>query len=181
MYRRMIVSIFTAVLSAGMANLAQLRAFAQEQEADRTKMSSLVLKEGTEVPLRFAQDLSSKNNVGGDSVHLVLAQDVVVDGVTVARAGSAATAEVTNAKKAGMMGKGGELNIRLEHLTAGSAKVRLRGSKAREGDSKVGTAVVLTVLFGPVGLMKHGKNIEIAEGTPLTGYVAEDVKLPATR
>jgi hypothetical protein len=80
-----------------------------------------------------------------------------------------------------MLGKGGELNIRLDHLNAGSTKVRLRGSKGREGDSKVGTAVALTVLFGPVGLLKHGKNIEIADGTPFTAYIAEDVKLTASR
>ena len=50
----------------------------------------------------------------------------------------------------------------------------LRGTKARQGDDKVGTAVALTVLFGPVGLQKHGKNSEMSEGTPLTGFVAEN-------
>lgn len=86
-------------------------------------------------------------------------------------------ATVTNAKKAGMMGKGGELNIRLEHRKVGDTKVRLRGSKERQGDDKVGTAVALTVLFGPVGLLKHGKNIDVKAGTPITAYVDEDTRL----
>lgn len=180
MQQRLIATIFTAALFTSVANFTQVTALAQN-EADRVATKSAVLKEGTEIPLRFGEGLNSKTATGGDPVHLVLAQDIVVDGVTLARAGSPVTAEVTNAKKAGMMGKGGELNIRLDHLSAGTTKVRLRGTKSREGDGKVGTAVALTVLFGPVGLLKHGKNIEIAEGTPLTGYVAESVSLPVAR
>jgi hypothetical protein len=139
------------------------------------KPSSVVLKEGTDVALKFAQDLSSKTAAEGDPVMLTLAEDLKVNEVVVARAGAKATGEVTNAKKAGMMGKGGELNIRLDHLTSGDLKIKLRGTKGREGDSKVGTAVALTVLFGPVGLIKHGKNIEIKDGTPFNAFVADDV------
>jgi hypothetical protein len=84
---------------------------------------------------------------------------------------------VTNSKKAGMMGKGGELNVRLDHLRIGDATVRIRGTKGREGESKVGTAVALTVLFGPVGFLKHGKDIEIKEGSSFKAYVAEDMQL----
>lgn len=142
-----------------------------------TVAGNLVLKDGTEVKLRFAQDLSSKTAAEGDSVDLTLDEDLKVDGVLVARAGTRALATVTNAKKAGMMGKGGELNIRLEHMKVGDTKVRLRGSKGRQGDDKVGTAVALTVLFGPVGLLKHGKNIDVKAGTPITAYVDEDTRL----
>jgi hypothetical protein len=37
--------------------------------------------------------------------------------------------------------------------------------------------VALTVLFGPIGLIKHGKNVEVKAGTPLTAYVDDDVPL----
>ena len=50
--------------------------------------------------------------------------------------------------------------------------------KARAGDDKTGATVALTVLFGPLGLIKHGKNIEIKEGTPLTAFVADDITMP---
>jgi hypothetical protein len=63
-------------------------------------------------------------------------------------------------------------------MKVGSYKVHLRGTKGREGDSKVGTAVALTVLFGPIGLIKHGKNVDVKQGTPLTAYVADDIDLP---
>jgi hypothetical protein len=143
----------------------------------QTPAAKLTLTEGSDVALKFAQDLSSKTATEGDSVEFVLDQDLVVNNVVVARAGDKAVGEVTHAKKAGMMGKGGELNIRLDYLKVGDARVSLRGSKGREGDDKTGTAVALTVLFGPIGLIKHGKDIDIKQGTPLKAYVASDIAL----
>jgi hypothetical protein len=137
-----------------------------------------LLKEGTEVPLKFANDLSSKTASDGDRIEMVLDGDLKVDGVVVAKDGTHAVAVVSNAKKAGMMGKPGELNIQLEHMVAGDNRIRLRGTKGREGESKTGTAVALTVLFGPIGLIKHGKNVEVKAGTPLTAFVDEDIWLP---
>jgi hypothetical protein len=137
-----------------------------------------LLREGTQVPLKFASDLSSKTAAEGDPVSFVLAEDIWVGNVVVAAAGAKAVGEVSHVKKAGMMGKGGELNVRLDYLRAGDVKVRLRGTKGREGEDKIGTAVALTVLFGPIGLIKHGKNIDIPEGTALSAFVAADVNLP---
>ena len=142
-----------------------------------TPTQGLVLREGTEVKLKFAEPISSKTASVDDPVTLILDEDIKVGDVVVAKTGCKAFATVSNAKKAGMMGKGGELNIRLESLRAGDAKVHLRGTKARQGDDKVGTTVALTVLFGPIGLIKHGKNIDIKEGTPFTAYVADDVTM----
>ena len=136
-----------------------------------------VLKEGTEVKLKFADDLSSKTANEGDPVNLILDEDIKVGDRVVAKAGCKAVGTITNAKKAGMMGKAGELNMRLEHMKVGDDKVRLRGSKGKEGNGKEGSAIALTVLFGPIGLIKHGKNVEVKAGTPLTAYVDDDIAL----
>jgi hypothetical protein len=140
-------------------------------------VAKLILKEGTDVKLKFSDDLSSKTANEGDPVNLVLDEDLKVGDVVVVKAGAKATGTITNAKKAGMMGKAGELNMRLEHLKAGDQRVRLRGSKGKEGEGKVGTAVALTVLFGPIGLIKHGKNVDVKAGTPIAAYVDDDVPL----
>jgi len=147
------------------------------QPATAPATGKLVLREGTDVKLKFTNDLSSKTAEEGDPVNLILDEDIKVGDVVVAKAGCKAVGEITNAKKAGMMGKAGELNLRLEHLTVGDQRVRLRGSKGKEGEGKVGTAVALTVLFGPIGLIKHGKNVEVKAGTPLTAFVDEDAPL----
>lgn len=138
----------------------------------------LVLPEGTDVSLTFDEDLSSKTAAEGDPVELVLAEDLKVGDVVVAKAGCKAVGEVTNAKKSGMMGKAGELNIRVDYLKVGAVKVHLRGNKGKEGESGATGAIVLTVLFGPIGLIKHGKNIDIKKGSALKVYVADDVNLP---
>ena len=143
--------------------------------------AKLMLKEGTDVKLKFAQDLSSKTATDDDPVNLVLDEDLKVGDVTVVKAGAKALGTVTHAKKAGMMGKGGELNLRLEYLIAGDSRMRLRGTKGKEGEGKVGAAVALTVLFGPIGLIKHGKNVEVKQGSPLLAYVDQDFTLPAAK
>jgi len=193
---RKLTVVLTGTFAAGVLGFSGLGAFAQSATPGSAEPAAtpaaapapateapvpagkLNLTEGSDVALKFAQDLSSKTATEGDPVEFVLDQDLVVNNVVVARAGSKAVGEVTHAKKAGMMGKGGELNIRLDYLRAGDARIMLRGSKGREGDDKTGTAVALTVLFGPIGLIKHGKDIEIKQGTPLTAYVAADIALP---
>src|SRR5271168_2333647 len=78
--------------------------------APATPPAKIVLAEGSDVALTFDQDLSSKTAAEGDPVMCVLAEDLKVGDVVVAKAGAKAVGEVTNAKKAGMMGKAGELN-----------------------------------------------------------------------
>ncbi len=143
--------------------------------------SGCLLREGTEVTLKFATALSSKTAADGDPVEFVLDDDLKVGDALVVPKNAHATATVTNAKKAGMMGKGGELNVQLQYLIAGDNRIRLRGTKGKEGQSKTGATVALTVLFGPIGLIKHGKNVEIAAGTPLTAYIDQDVWLPPVK
>ena len=106
-----------------------------------------------------------------------LADDLKVNGVVVAKAGSKAVGEVSHAEHSGMMGKAGQLDIRLNYLKVGDTKVHLRGTKGKEGESGVTSTVVLTVLFGPIGLIKHGKNIDIKTGTALKAYVSDDTAL----
>lgn len=157
--------------------------YAQEQAPATAPVAGptaekLTLPEGTDVPLTFDQDLSSKTANEGDPVEFVLAEDLKVGNVIVAKAGCKAVGEVTNAKKAGMMGKAGELNIRVNYLKVGEQRVHLRGSKGKEGASGTGAAVALTVLFGPIGLIKHGKNIDIKKGSAFKVFIDNDVALP---
>ena len=143
--------------------------------------AKLALKEGTDVKLKFAQDLSSKTAAEDDPVNLVLDEDLKVGDVVIAKAGAKALGTVTHVKKAGMIGKPGELNMRLEYVIVGDSRMKLRGTKGKEGQGKEGAAVALTILFGPIGLIKHGKNVEIKEGTPLAAYVDQDFTVPAPK
>ena len=138
----------------------------------------LILRDGTDVALKFAQDVSSKTAAEGDPVMFVLDSDLKVGDIVVAKAGCKAVGEVTKASKSGMMGKAGDLSIRLDYLKVGDLKVRLRGTRGKEGESGTTGAVVLTVLFGPIGLIKHGKNVEIKQGASLAAFVSDDITVP---
>jgi hypothetical protein len=110
-------------------------------------------------------------------VEFLLDDDLKVGESIVVSKGAHALATVSNAKKAGMMGRPGDLSVQLQYVVAGSNHLRIRGTKSREGDSKTGATVALFVLFGPIGLIKHGKNVDIAAGTPFTAYVDQDIWL----
>ncbi len=141
----------------------------------------VILKEGADVSLKFAQDVNSQTANDDDPVALVLDQDIKIGDIVVVKAGAKAVGTITHAKKAGMLGKAGELNMRLDYLITDSGRLRLRGTKGKEGEGKVGATVALTVLFGPIGLIKHGKNVEIKQGTPLLVYTDENYEVPAPK
>lgn len=145
--------------------------------APNTAPAALRLTEGTDVPLAFEEDLSSKTAAEGDPVTFVLTDDLKVGNVVVAKEGCKAFGEVSHAERAGMMGKPGDLSIRLDYLKVGDVKVKLRGTKGSEGQNGTTATVALTVLFGPIGLIKHGKDIKIQKGTSLTAFVGDDVNL----
>jgi hypothetical protein len=136
-----------------------------------------LLQEGVLVPLKFAADLNSKTAHEGDPVEFLLEDDSKVGSSIPVPKGAHAVATVTEAKKAGMMGRPGELSVQMQYLVSRSNHVRIRGTKGREGESKTGATVALTVLFGPIGLIKHGKNVDIPAGTQLTAYVDQDIWL----
>lgn len=110
--------------------------------------SECLLREGSQASLKFATAISSKTAADRDPVEFVLDEDLKVGDAVVVPKGAHATATVSNAKKAGMMGKPGQLNVQLQYLTARDNHIRLRGTKGREGDSKTGATVALVVLFG---------------------------------
>jgi hypothetical protein len=189
----MLVSVLIAVGSRGVAWGQQTPLPADNETAPPAAISAtppaaparpvqrLVLKEGADVQLKFAQDVTSKTATVGDPVNLVLDQDLKLGDVAVAKAGAKAVGTISHSKKAGMMGRAGELNMRLEYLLLDDGRLKLRGSKGREGEGKEGAAVALTVLFGPIGLIKHGKNVEIKQGTPLAVYTDENYTVPAAK
>lgn len=146
-----------------------------------TAQQQLTLREGTEVALEFDQNVSSATAEEDDKVNFRLADDLKIGEVAVAKAGAIAVGTVTHAQKRGHLGKAGELNIRLDYMKVGDTRVRLRAAKGKEGDSKIGATVALTVLFGPIGLLKRGHDIDIKKGAKLTAWVEQDTQVSALK
>ena len=127
--------------------------------------------------VRFDEALSSGRNTQGDKFSISLDESVDLGGGVVLAAGYSGRGEVTSAEKKGYMGKAGELNVRLEYIRVGDTRIRLRANKGGEGKGAMGATVALTILFGPLGLLKRGQDIEITAGQTLTAFVDQDVTL----
>lgn len=143
-----------------------------------TGSPDLLLREGTAVKLKLLHSLNSKTVVVDDPLNFSVAEDVVVDGRTVVKKGAVAIGRVRQAKPAGMLGRGAQLALDVQYMKVGRIRVPLRGSQARGGQGKKGEMVALVVVFGLSGLVKHGSEIEVKEGSIFTAYVDQDTTCP---
>ena len=85
-------------------------------------------------------------------------------------------ASVAEVKRAGHFGHAGTLSLKVESTTAvDGQKIPLRASKSSAGDSHMGATVALTVLFGPLGLLKHGNDVKYPAGTKVTVYTDQQM------
>lgn len=136
---------------------------------------TIIVPDGTEISAVTTDTISSKTAHEDDPITFKVDEDVVIGGETVIAKGAILKGVVTNAKKSGFFGKGGQLNIRVESTTAvDGQKIKVRASKGKDGGDKTGTTVALVILFGPLGFLKKGKNAEIKEGTKVRVYTDEE-------
>ena len=137
----------------------------------------ITIPEGTEVRLRLLDKLVSGTATEGQRFNLELDEPLTIDGQVVVPAGAKAVGTVVTSKKKGFMGKGGELNVLIDYMLVNDQRVRLRAAKSSEGVDKVGTTVALTVLFGPLGLLKRGHNIELNPGLIIPAFVDQSTQV----
>jgi len=135
--------------------------------------SEVKIPEGTDVRLQLVEKLSSSTATEGQRFNLVTDEDVKINGIVVIPRGSKAVGTVVAAKKRGFMGKAGDLSVQINYVVLGEDRIRLRANKGKEGEGRVGATVALTVLFGPLGLLKRGKDVEINPGTIIDAYIDE--------
>jgi hypothetical protein len=167
-----------ALMTIPLTLFAQSSATPQTAIAVQPTPSAVVLPEGTELKLQFNERLSSATNRQGDTFTITLTSPVTLADGTVIPAGFRGRGEVTAAERRGMMGRGGELAIRLEYLRIGPTRVSLRANKSSEGAASTGATIALTVLFGPLGLLKRGKDIDIPRGQEITAFVDSPTNIP---
>jgi|SRR5262245_46662301 len=140
--------------------------------------TEVVIPDGAEFTVVTTEEITSKTATEGDALTFKVLEDVAIAGQVVIARDTLVKGVVASAKKAGMMGRGGSLGIRVESTTTtDNQKLKLRSTKGKEGDDKTGTTVALVVLFGPLGFLKHGKNARIAPGTQIKVYTDEEKKI----
>jgi hypothetical protein len=136
------------------------------------------LREGTEVDFTLDDALSSKTSAEGDKFSITTSEPIKLGDGSVIPVGFHGRGDVSAVERNGMMGKPGQLSVRLDYVMIGDTKVHLRSNKSQEGKSNQTNAVVLSLLITPLFLLMHGKEATIPKGSTIVGYVDSDVDLP---
>ena len=149
--------------------IAPLSLGAQETE------KVFILHEGTPINVVTVADTSSKDAKPNDPVKFTVDEDVVIDGQVVIKKGTPAVGSVINAEKRGYFGKSGKLAIQVESTQSlDGLPLKLRASKGKEGNDKTNSTAALSLIINPLFLFKKGGDANIAAGTPVTVFVAEE-------
>lgn len=119
-----------------------------------------ILPEGTRVSLISIEDLSSKTAGSAMPITFVLASDIQVGGVVVAKAGSKASGQVSYVSGPND-GAGMQVKLDHVHLQVGNAEVPLRSTELRDGG----------------GALEYHR-LENSGRIAIVLYVAENVTLP---
>lgn len=142
--------------------------------------TSAILRIGTPVPLRLAEDLTTKgkNLRVGQRFRMETSEAVIVQGAIVIPVGSPAVGEITDARNKGMWGKSGHLAGRILYVTVNGRQIRLSGAFDDKGVAGgVGAVAVSAIVFLPAGFFMTGTSARLPIGTAVKGFVDEDVQL----
>ncbi len=149
---------------------------------------------GTHATVRMGSQISSGTARAGQTIEGTLARDLVVNGKTLARAGSPVHGKVTYAKSSGRLHAPGELTIRLTSLEVGghartvsSSAYHVKGkSHTKSNATKIGGGAAAGALIGALAGGGKGALIGTAVGGAAgTGVAAatgkEEAVIPAER
>lgn len=130
------------------------------------------IPQGTPVPLRFVEGLSSRTAVVGSTVHLMVAEDVYVGPKLVIRKDEPTSALIDSVQAPGGWGRSGRINLEFGSVKAVDGfPVELGAWDKSKERTRAGAAVATvgaTMVLGPVGLagglFVRGSHVDIAEG-----------------
>jgi len=156
----------------------------------KPQMEEVVIPAGTLVSIRFLNNLSSKENVSGETFNYQVGENVFIDNKLVISANSAGLGEITSAKKASILAQPGKLELTFKSIMSldGTPIDLIMGEKAEEENKRlyvaVGAGILgLIILSNPIGLvfgaLIPGKDVKIEEGTEMFLQVKEDTAVIA--
>lgn len=134
-----------------------------------------VLPEGTAVPLRTLEEITSREAKVGDRFNLEVSGDVTLNGKVVIPAGTPAVGEITKVSKKGMFGKSGKLETRLLYAKVGNQQIRIGGKNKDAGSGGTAATVGALLFIWPAAFFITGKSAVLPPGTQATGYLESDL------
>lgn len=151
-----------------------------------TQARKLLVKDGTPIKLKLKRGVYSQYAKIGDEVEYLVDEEVVVNGKIVVPEGAIVKGKVVSAEHKRRMGRGGKIDISADSIKLfNSQNIPLRafqqargGGQSLDMSGEMLAAASLTLGVGaPFVLFKHGKDIEIRQGSAFTAFVNGDTWL----
>jgi len=152
---------FAGLVAVNLAEELFLKKVTRNAPEDQSAASAPVLREGSPVPLIAVDGFGAKAATVGQTVTLVLAEDLTVHGTVVAKTGDVASGQVGQVTAAKAPGEAMSVALQRVTLLAGNVNVPLRSSQARGAG-------------GPV----QYKELPESGKVEVTLFVAQDVQFP---
>jgi hypothetical protein len=153
--------------------------------------TSIVMPGGTPIPVHVVGSVSSASMKDGDPFQIQAANDVVVNGMVVIRAGALGAGTIGTVDHAGGNGHSGSLTLNFDWIYAVDGnKIRLANAtqKQAEEDRKGASSTATIIGFATFGLgglfghnLAHGKEVTVDEKKILSAFVADNVHVAATQ
>jgi hypothetical protein len=140
-----------------------------------------ILHAGTRLHLVTGSAVNSKTAQVGDTLNLLLDQDVKLGDAVVVPKGTPVDATITQADPAARAGVGGDVAFEVHSLNVRGNQISLKGGETLQGANHYLKAYVLIPFIGPmIGLAKmtqRGDEAQITPGMTLTAAVTADAPL----
>jgi len=138
-----------------------------------------VLKDGTVIPVRLAENVNGNMNFTGESVYFQTTEDVMVNSKLLIKSGTFVNGFVSEAVGRKSLGKGGELTLMPRSLktTNGDIVKFEKIPLSQEGRKRTGATVAHVVMWGPLGLFAKGRAAFMFKGTEFDIVVDGDYNL----
>jgi hypothetical protein len=147
-----------------------------EQAASQTTNPKLVLTDGTAVRLRFVRAVVSSQVIAGEKIPLEVVEPVLVGKLVAIPQHSAEEAIVTMAQAGRSMGRGGNLQFKIENIRLADGElVPVRAVKDVKGGGRRAAAIIANMTVWPFAV--KGKEAVIPEGAEIAAYIAGDFSL----
>jgi hypothetical protein len=131
--------------------------------------SEITLRNGTPIHLKLGKTISSATAHVGDIVDFTVVEEVLVDGLSVIPAGSAAIGLVSQAETKKRMGHGGKLAFSVNFVRLkDDEKATVRSFQESTGSNNSAGAILP---------LSSGKDVIFTQGSEFTAYVDGDMQL----
>lgn len=150
-------------------------------ELQKIPEGNLFIPKNTSFEVTLGRDISSKKSKQGESVDLIMVENLIINDVVVIPKGTIGKAVIASSRKNGFFGRKGKLELEPQYITTlNGIKVPLTNNFESQGKSDGGAVAVGAAVTLVGGFFMKGTNIYHPAGTVITVSVPDFIDLKVT-